>query len=104
MAGLAAALDRLNAMRAEEGGRLASVLAAQLASIETLVAQVAASPAHTPEAMRQKLKDQLTRLLGETSQLDDARLYQKRHCSRPAPMSRKNSSVSAPTSPPRAHS
>lgn len=77
MAGLAAALDRLNAMRAEEGARLAAVLAAQLSSIEALVAQVAASPAHTPEAMRQKLKDQLARVLGETSQLDEARLYQE---------------------------
>jgi len=77
MAGLATALDRLNAMRAEEGARLAAVLSAQLTSIETLVAQVAASPAHTPEAMRQKLKEQVARILGETSQLDEARLYQE---------------------------
>ncbi len=35
------------------------------------------SPAHTPEAMRQKLKEQLARILGETSQLDEARLYQE---------------------------
>lgn len=77
MAGLAAALERLNAMRAEEGARLASVLADQLAAIEALVAQVAASPAHTPEAMRQKLKEQVARILGEASQLDEARLYQE---------------------------
>lgn len=77
MAGLATALERLNAMRAEEGARLAAVLAAQLGSIETLVAQVAASPAHTPEAMRQKLKEQIARILGETSQLDEVRLYQE---------------------------
>ena len=77
IAGLATALDKLVAMRAEEGARLASVLEAQLASIENLVAQVAASPAHAPEAMRQKLKDQVARILGEASQLDESRLYQE---------------------------
>lgn len=75
--GLNTALRQLNAMRAEEGTRLAAVLSAQLDSIEALVAQVAASPAHTPEAMRQKLKDQVARILGEASQLDEARFYQE---------------------------
>ncbi len=77
LAGLAKALAALVAMRAEEGARLSHILDAQLATIEGLVGQVAASPAHSPEAMRQKLKDQLARLLGDASTLDEARLYQE---------------------------
>ena len=77
LAGLAKAFTALVAMRAEEGARLSHILDAQLATIEGLVGQVAASPAHSPEAMRQKLKDQLARLLGDASTLDEARLYQE---------------------------
>lgn len=77
LAGLAKAFTALVTMRAEEGTRLSHILDAQLATIEGLVGQVAASPAHSPEAMRQKLKDQLARLLGDASTLDEARLYQE---------------------------
>lgn len=77
LSGLANAFSALVAMRAEEGARLARILETQLATIEGLVAQVAASPAHSPDAMRQKLKEQVARLLGEAPTLDEARLYQE---------------------------
>ncbi|RTL71858.1 MAG: YicC family protein [Hyphomicrobiales bacterium] len=77
LAGLDAALRALVKMRAEEGARLADIIAQQLAGIEGLVHKVAASPAHGPEAMRQKLKDQVARLMGEASALDEGRLYQE---------------------------
>jgi uncharacterized protein (TIGR00255 family) len=77
LAGLDAALRALVKMRAEEGARLADIIAQQLAGIEGLVHKVAASPAHAPEAMRQKLKDQVARLMGEASALDEGRLYQE---------------------------
>lgn len=77
LATLSTAFAGLVAMRAQEGERLAQITGAQLDAIESLVAQVAASPAHTPEAMRAKLQDQVARLLGEASSLDEARLYQE---------------------------
>lgn len=77
LASLDGAFESLVAMRAQEGRRLAVVLESQFAAIADLVARVAASPAHTPEAMRQKLKDQIARILGEAPALDEARLYQE---------------------------
>lgn len=77
LASLDGAFESLVAMRAQEGRRLAAVLESQFAAIADLVARVAASPAHTPEAMRQKLKDQIARILGEAPALDEARLYQE---------------------------
>jgi uncharacterized protein (TIGR00255 family) len=77
LAGLDAALRALVKMRAGEGARLADIIAQQLVGIEGLVQKVAASPAHSPDAMRQKLKDQVARLMGEASSLDEGRLYQE---------------------------
>lgn len=77
LAGLETAFVGLVAMRQEEGQRLARVLADQLGAVESLVARVAASPAHSAEAMRQRLKDQVARLIGEAPTLDEGRLYQE---------------------------
>lgn len=77
LAGLDAALRALVKMRAEEGARLADIIGQQLVGIESLVQKVAASPALAPEAMRQRLKDQVARLMGEASSLDEGRLYQE---------------------------
>ena len=77
LGGLETAFAALVAMRTEEGERLARVLEDQVASVERLVAQVAASPAHSAEAMRQRLKDQVGRLLGDAPALDEGRLYQE---------------------------
>jgi len=75
--GLGAALDRLVLARQAEGAHLAAALQAQLATVERLVAALEASPARTPEAIRQRLKEQIARLLETGVALDEGRLYQE---------------------------
>ena len=60
-----------------EGRRLEAVVLDQVATIERLVAVVEASPARTPGAMRQRLKEQIGRLLETGANLDETRLYQE---------------------------
>ncbi len=71
------ALEALIEARATEGGRLASVLADQLGQIEQLTSTAAASPARSVEAIRQRLADQVARLMEAASALDPARLHQE---------------------------
>ncbi len=71
------ALEALIEARATEGGRLACVLADQLGQIEQLTSTAAASPARSVEAIRQRLADQVARLLEAASALDPARLHQE---------------------------
>jgi uncharacterized protein (TIGR00255 family) len=49
----------------------------QLAEIERLVDEVERSPARTPAAIRQRLKEQVGRLLEAGATLDETRLYQE---------------------------
>ena len=77
LASLDAALDGMVRAREAEGGRLEAIVREQLATIERLVAVVAASPARTPEAIRQRLKEQVGRLMETGANLDEARLYQE---------------------------
>ncbi|KAB2915044.1 MAG: YicC family protein [Hyphomicrobiaceae bacterium] len=77
LAGLAQALDGMVGARAAEGRRLEAVIREQLAAIERLVATVAALPARTTEAVRQRLREQLARLFEAGAPLDEARLYQE---------------------------
>jgi len=71
------ALSGVQDARAAEGRRLASVLAAQLASIEQLTDKVAKVPGRSPQAVRTRLKEQLARLLDADPPLEEARLYQE---------------------------
>jgi len=77
LASLGQALESLVAARAGEGRRLEAVIVEQLVSIEKLVEAVQRSPARTPEAIRQRLKEQLNRLLEPGVPLDETRLYQE---------------------------
>jgi uncharacterized protein (TIGR00255 family) len=77
LASLGQALDSLVVARAGEGRRLEAVIVAQIAAIEKLVEAVHRSPARAPEAIRQRLKEQLTRLLEPGVPLDETRLYQE---------------------------
>ena len=63
--------------RAEEGRRLQAVVLDQLATIERLVAAIERSPARAPDAIRQRLKEQVGRLLETGAALDEGRLYQE---------------------------
>jgi uncharacterized protein (TIGR00255 family) len=71
------ALIALVAARAAEGARLASTLKGQLDEIERLVRVVQQSPARTREAIEQRLKEQVGRLLEASSGLDPVRLHQE---------------------------
>jgi uncharacterized protein (TIGR00255 family) len=77
LASLEKALDGLVAARASEGGRLEEVIIEQLAAIEKLVQSVQRSPARNAEAIRQRIREQLARLLETGATLDETRLYQE---------------------------
>ena len=74
---LVAALDGMVRAREAEGGRLRAIVQEQLESIERLVAAIEASPARSAEAIRQRLKEQIGRLLETGVGLDEGRLYQE---------------------------
>ena len=77
LASLGAALDGMVRAREAEGQRLKAIVLQQLESVERLVAAVAASPARAPESIRQRLKEQIGRLLETGAGLDEGRLYQE---------------------------
>jgi uncharacterized protein (TIGR00255 family) len=76
-AGFARALDAVIVTRKEEGARLATVLAGQLAEIERLTEAADACPARKPEAVRQRLEKQVRELLAASSSFDPERLHQE---------------------------
>jgi uncharacterized protein (TIGR00255 family) len=77
LASLDSALDGLVRSRAEEGARLQSILSEQIASIAALVAMIERMPSRTPEAIRQRLKQQVDRLLETGNSFDENRLHQE---------------------------
>jgi uncharacterized protein (TIGR00255 family) len=74
---LTAALDDVMAARKAEGRRLGLVLEEQLSEIARLVAAIEASPARTPRAIRERLAEQVARLIETGQGLDPARLHQE---------------------------
>jgi uncharacterized protein (TIGR00255 family) len=77
MASLDTALDDLAAARAGEGTRLAEVLKGHIGKIERIVAEVAASPARTPDAIAARIAEQVRRLMDNGAALDPDRLHQE---------------------------
>lgn len=77
LAGWQAALARLAEMRAAEGARLETVLAARLAEIAGLVAQCESLAAVQPEALRARLRGQVEELLQAVPALPEERLAQE---------------------------
>ena len=75
--GLTAALDQLAAARTAEGARLTSVMAKQLGQISSLVERAANASARQPEAIMQRLTEQVTRLTETGAGLDPERLHQE---------------------------
>jgi uncharacterized protein (TIGR00255 family) len=75
--GLEETLMELAKARRNEGERLAIVLADQIARIESLALQARDNPARRPEAVRQRLSEQVQRLLDASASLDQQRLYQE---------------------------
>lgn len=78
LASLESGLAALVTARTAEGNRLASVLAGQLAEIERLVEVVRTSPARTPQAIEERLKEQVRRILDAgAGSFDPGRLHQE---------------------------
>ena len=77
VAGFDDALERLEAVRREEGAALAAVLADRLAEISGLAERADRDPARTTDAIASRLKDQVAALIGSSDALDPARLHQE---------------------------
>jgi uncharacterized protein (TIGR00255 family) len=75
--GFSQALKRLIAARAEEGARLQAVLLAQIDEIERLSAEATSSAALRPEAVKERLRQQVQALLDAVPTLSEERLTQE---------------------------
>jgi len=74
---LATALDALQAMRRDEGSRLAALVGEHLDTIERLRRSAAATAAAQPAALKARLKAQVDALLEASSGLSEDRLAQE---------------------------
>jgi uncharacterized protein (TIGR00255 family) len=77
LAGLDTALTGLLAMRMREGTAIGNVLSLRVAEIERLVGIAEASPARSPETIRERLAEQIALLLDAAPALDPDRLHQE---------------------------
>ena len=77
LASLADALDELVRTRSAEGERLAAVVAQQLDAMAGLVAQIEAAPSRSPAAIRERLREQIARLLDTGAVLEESRILQE---------------------------
>lgn len=71
------ALDALAAARREEGARLNAVVTAQVQRIAELADAARRNPSRTPEAIRARLAEQVSRLMETGASLDPDRLHQE---------------------------
>lgn len=71
------ALDRLSQMRAQEGGRLATVLTGLLDQVGRLTVEARACAAAQPEALRAKLRDKIVGVLEHVPAFPQDRLAQE---------------------------
>lgn len=77
LAGFDAALMALTAMRRDEGAALQRILTARLDELATLSARAEASPGRQPEAIRQRLAEQVAALMDSPIRFDQDRLHQE---------------------------
>lgn len=70
-------LDSLIEARVSEGDHLSREISGQIDEVAALVGIIEKSPSRTPDAINKKLQEQISQLLGETSQLDEQRLHQE---------------------------
>lgn len=74
---LAAAVGKLQAVRGEEGARLAAIFEEQVDEIERLTAEAAELAAARPDALKTRLTEQVQALLGHVPALSEERLAQE---------------------------
>jgi len=77
LAGFEASLAGLAQMRHHEGEALGRVLSERLSEVAALIARADAAPGRRPEAIRQRLSEQVAALLDNGTRLDADRLYQE---------------------------
>jgi uncharacterized protein (TIGR00255 family) len=77
LAGFESALAGLAQMRRHEGEALGRVLRERLSEVAALIARADAAPGRRPEAIRQRLSEQVAALLDNSTRLDADRLYQE---------------------------
>jgi uncharacterized protein (TIGR00255 family) len=77
LAGFESALAGLAQMRRHEGEALGRVLGDRLSEVAALIARADAAPGRRPEAIRQRLSEQVAALLDNSTRLDADRLYQE---------------------------
>lgn len=77
LASLDEALDALLASRRAEGAALAAVLQERLSRIAALAGEADRLPARRPEAVRERLAQQVARLMEHSEGLDPVRLHQE---------------------------
>jgi uncharacterized protein (TIGR00255 family) len=75
--GLGTALDQLVAARNAEGARLTAVMTNQLNQIASLIERAASAAGRQPEAILQRLTEQVKRLIETGAGLDPERLHQE---------------------------
>ena len=72
-----AAIADVDVMRRKEGAMLETIVQQRVDEIEALTRQAENSPVRTPEAIREKLRLQIERVLDANQSLDEDRLYQE---------------------------
>jgi uncharacterized protein (TIGR00255 family) len=77
LAGFGRALAGLADMRGHEGAALGDVLAQRLDEIGSLTARAEAAPGRKPDAIRERLKEQVASLLDASERFDADRLHQE---------------------------
>jgi uncharacterized protein (TIGR00255 family) len=77
LAGFDNALTDLVAMRCTEGETLGRLLSVRLGDIAALTARAEAAPGRKPEAIKARLVEQVTALIGASERFDSDRLYQE---------------------------
>jgi uncharacterized protein (TIGR00255 family) len=75
LAALGRALEALETARLSEGHALAGVLEGQLDAIEILAERAEADPSRDPQAIRERIAEQVALLMDAASQFDEARLH-----------------------------
>ena len=77
MAGLETVLDRLVAVRSQEGEALGLVLRERLEAIARFTQDADRAPGRKPEAIRKSLRQRMSTLMAEVPALDETRLLQE---------------------------
>jgi uncharacterized protein (TIGR00255 family) len=77
LSSLIEAVSALNAARLEEGGRLKATLADQVSRIAYLTQAASNNPARSAEAIKARLKEQVSKLLETSNSFDPDRLHQE---------------------------